>query len=162
MTDRIDRHHLLEIILWPNPDGTFREIRNSRARLKELGIYDDWKMCIEIPRSQHISLHHKGKINSESTKRKISEGHLGKKLSEEHKQKLSVSGKGKVRSLETRKKIAAFHIGLKASDETRKKLSLSHSGENNPMWKGDNATEASKRKRARREMRRAQSRMKDA
>lgn len=32
----IDRHHLLEIILWPNEDGTFTEIENSAARLKEL------------------------------------------------------------------------------------------------------------------------------
>ena len=57
---KMDRHHLLEIILWPNEDGTFREIRNSRARLKELGIYDDWKMCIKIPHGEHISLHQKG------------------------------------------------------------------------------------------------------
>ena len=61
---KMDRHHLLEIILWPNEDGTFREIRNSRARLKELGIYDDWKMCIKIPHGEHISLHQKGNGNS--------------------------------------------------------------------------------------------------
>lgn len=63
MSDRLDRHHLLEIILWPNPDGTFREIRNSKNRLKELGIYDDYKLCIEIPSDEHARLHHKGKIS---------------------------------------------------------------------------------------------------
>ena len=61
---KMNRHHLLEIILWPNPDGSFREIRNSVARLKELGIYDEYKMCIEISASDHAKLHQKGKNNA--------------------------------------------------------------------------------------------------
>lgn len=32
----IVRHHLLEIILWPNEDGSFTKIINSRNRLKNL------------------------------------------------------------------------------------------------------------------------------
>ena len=52
------RHHLLECILWPNGDGTFRTINNSMDRLIELGIYYDYKLCITITNSEHWSLHH--------------------------------------------------------------------------------------------------------
>ena len=41
---RTHRHHLLEIILWPNGDDTFKTILNSRERLQQLGIYDDYKL----------------------------------------------------------------------------------------------------------------------
>ena len=107
MTDRIDRHHLLEIILWPNPDGTFREIRNSKARLKELGIYDDYKMCIEIPRDLHARLHNKGK-----------------KLSVETRDKLSKKLKLRTPTM----------LGKHHSMETRIKMSLSQRGEKNPRY----------------------------
>lgn len=69
-----DRHHLLQIILWPNEDGTFRTILNSKERLKELGIYDEFKLTITIPRSQHIAMHNKYEPR--------------KPLTEEHKAKL--------------------------------------------------------------------------
>lgn len=99
------RHHLLEIILWPNIDGTFRKIVNSAARLKELGIYEDYKLTINLSRSDHSKLH-------------ASEGHMlghlwkGKKrgkFSDEHRRKLSESHKGKRKPLsaETKAKIAA-------------------------------------------------------
>lgn len=55
----IVRHHLLEIILWPNEDGTFTEIRNSAKRLTELGIYKDYKLTIVMNRSEHSSMHMK-------------------------------------------------------------------------------------------------------
>ena len=57
----IVRHHLLELILWPNGDGTFREIVNSSERLKELGIYNDFKLTIEITCLEHNRLHRKGR-----------------------------------------------------------------------------------------------------
>lgn len=53
----IDRHHLLECILWPNCDGTFRKIINRAERLKELGIYDDYKLTIQIDHSAHQTMH---------------------------------------------------------------------------------------------------------
>ena len=52
------RHHLLECILWPNTNGTFRIINNSAERLIELGIYYDYKLCITITNSEHWKLHH--------------------------------------------------------------------------------------------------------
>ena len=50
------RHHLLEIILWPK-DGKLIPIINSREDLKRLGIYDDYKMTIELNNSEHSSMH---------------------------------------------------------------------------------------------------------
>lgn len=103
------RHHLLEIILWPNGDGTFRKIINSATRLQELDIYKDYKLTIKLSRSDHSKLHAtegntlgftwKGKKRgkfSEEHKRKLSESHKGprKPLSEETKAKISAKLKG--------------------------------------------------------------------
>lgn len=58
-----------------------------------------------------------GKNRSEETKRKISEGHKGKKLTKEHKQKISKNNgrywKGKTRSEETKRKISEAKKGEK-------------------------------------------------
>lgn len=53
----IDQHHLLECILWPNGDGSFRKIINRAKRLEELCIYDDYKLTIPIERRAHQSMH---------------------------------------------------------------------------------------------------------
>lgn len=50
-------HHLLEIILWPNTDGTFITITNTQARLKKLGCYKEGIMTITITNSEHTTLH---------------------------------------------------------------------------------------------------------
>lgn len=102
MAKDIDRHHLLEIILWPNGDGTFRTILNSRKKLKELGIYHQYKMTIAIPKSEHSKLHgaYKPKVSDES-RRKMSESakgnhsHLGHKGTEKLKNWLSSRFRGK-------------------------------------------------------------------
>lgn len=60
-----DRHHLLECILWPNGDGTFRKIINTQKRLESLGIYDDYKMTISIDRSIHQIMHAEFKKGTE-------------------------------------------------------------------------------------------------
>lgn len=61
----IDRHHLLECILWPNGDGTFRKIVNTQKRLQELGIYDDYKLTIPIEHGAHVSMHMEFKKGTE-------------------------------------------------------------------------------------------------
>ena len=53
----IDRHHLLECILLPNGDGTFRKIINRSQRLKDLGVYEDYKLTIQIDHAVHSSMH---------------------------------------------------------------------------------------------------------
>lgn len=70
------RHHLLEILLWPNNDGTFRIIHNSMNKLKELGIYDDYKLTIEITSSEHSKLHSNNRSDEWNERASIS--HKGK------------------------------------------------------------------------------------
>ena len=76
----------------------------------------------------HIREHHKGKVLSEETKRKISEAKKSKGLSEEHKRKLLEANRGKVVSEETRRKIGEHHKGKVLSDETRRKISEAKKG----------------------------------
>lgn len=142
---RIDRHHLLEIILWPNGDGTFRTILNSRDRLKELGIYDDYKLTIPLSIEEHRKLHaayraeetrrklaqaHKGLHHTKESKRKISESHLSSSKCSEWLNKLHEMNKGRepwnkgeTCTDETRRKMSNSHKGKKFSEETRRKIS---------------------------------------
>lgn len=119
--DTIVRHHLLEIILWPNEDGTFTEIRNSVSRLKELGIYNDFKMTIPITNSEHSALHHTG-ING------TNHPFYGKHHSDETKNKIGVSGKGRHWNLskETKKRMCEAKKNM--SEETKNKMSLAKKG----------------------------------
>lgn len=93
MEKEIHRHHLLEIILWPNGDGTFRTILNSRKRLIELGIYFDYKMTIPVSKSEHSSLH--GTNRSEETRKRLSISKSGKSQTITHRENLSTSHIGK-------------------------------------------------------------------
>lgn len=112
------RHHLLEIILWPNSDGTFRKILNSKKRLKELGIYDDWKLTITIPADEHSRMHASNR--SDATKQKISAANTGKKHSEEAKAKMSASQIGNTKAK-----------GYKHSEEAKRKMSAAKKGNTN-------------------------------
>ena len=60
---------------------------------------------------------------SDETKRKISESHKGKKLSDEHRAKLSVAQKNKApASEETRKRMSVAFTGRVVSEETKEKI----------------------------------------
>ena len=91
----MNRHHLLEIILWPCEDGTLRTILNSRERLKELGIYNDFKLCIRISARDHSSMHRLAEISV--GRKPIPPSAKGKHwtLSAETKQKMSIAQTGK-------------------------------------------------------------------
>lgn len=80
MRTQIVRHHLLELILWPNKDGTFKEIKHTANDLRKLGIYDDFKLTIEMTRGEHCSLHkpHKDCQHSEDTRKRISKNGKGR------------------------------------------------------------------------------------
>lgn len=129
---QMDRHHLLEIILWPNGDGTFRKIINTEERLRELGIYDDWKLTITIPANVHSTMHSHNrpdgywdkvsKTMSEVKKLNPIRYWKNKNLSEEHRQKISDSLKG------NKPWNKGLKTGIVTSDETKAKLSASLKG----------------------------------
>lgn len=125
---RMARHHLLEIILWPNGDGTYRTIFNSRERLIELGIYYDYKLIIHLSAAEHRRLH--GTYSTEETKRKMSEAKKGKKrrpFSEETKRKMREAAlrrsyqpmQRKTHTEETKRKISE---AMKARWKRRKEI----------------------------------------
>ena len=111
-------HHRREI----QQDGT----RVSRQELKDKDLYfhRPASELVFMRREDHISLHHKGKVISAETRRKLSEALsgennplFGKHLSEDTRQKMSVNN-------------GRFWKGKHLSEETRQKMSASHKGKN--------------------------------
>lgn len=127
---KLDRHHLLEIILWPNADGTFTKILNSATYLQELGIYDDFKLTISLSHSEHAKLH----ANNRSVDWHSKLIERTKHKSEETKRKLREANIGKLRSQLTKSRIAANSAwkGKHLSEECKAKMSTSHLGKH---WK---------------------------
>jgi hypothetical protein len=104
-----------------------------------------WNKGLTKEIDNRIKTYWKGKHHSEETKRKISLGNKGKKLSEESikkglntkkgykhsketKRKISLGNKGKKHSEEFKKKISLRNKGKKHSEETKRKMSLAHKG----------------------------------
>ena len=75
----------------------------------------------------------KNAMSNPEIRKKISDGNLGKRLSEEHKRAISEGGKGRVVSKETREKISKIHKGKIVSDETRQRLSEA----NKMVWENE-------------------------
>ena len=112
----IIRHHLLEIILWPTDDGNFIEIHNSKQRLIDLGVYNEYKCTITMTNSEHGKLH--GKHLSPATKQKMSESAKKRRASDETKHKMSLAHAG-----------ANNHFyGKKHTEESRLKMSKARKG----------------------------------
>ena len=76
----------------------------------------------------HLSEHHKGKVVSEETRRKIGEKHKGLRHTEEARRKISGSLKGVKKSDEARKRMSEAKKGRVLTEETRRKLSESQKG----------------------------------
>lgn len=112
----IHRHHLLEIILWPNDDGTFKLITNSEKRLKDLGVYKDYKLTIRLEHNIHRILHDMYPSDERLIAYKMNVA------------KMQQSNIGRVASIETRKKLSIAKTGMKFTDEHRHNLSISHKG----------------------------------
>lgn len=78
--------------------------------------------------------HEKKQVFSEEVRKKISNGHKGKKLTEEHKKKIGLKSKGRKGALghkhtdEAKKKISEGHKGKIVSDITKEKLRIAHTG----------------------------------
>lgn len=112
-----------------------REANFSRKELIALGMYYNRPASelIFLTRSEHISLHQKGKTGpnkgkhlSEETRNKMSDEKKGKHFSEEHKKKMSEAKKNM--SEETKKKLSEANKGKHLSDEARKKIAEARKG----------------------------------
>lgn len=125
---RIDRHHLLECILWPNGDGTYRKIVNRAKRLEELGVYDDWKLTIPIDYSLHQSMHREFEKGTEYER-------IGEKAPMYGKGYL-ISGNKNPMYGRTGDKCPMYGKGYLIS------------GDKSPSWKGDNVGPAGAYQRA--------------
>ena len=94
----------------------------SKKQLIEIGEYYNRPASelIFLTKSEHRILHKKGKKRkpfSEETKRKMSEAHKDKHLSEEHKLKISIAKQGN-----------KYRLGKLCSDETKRKMSAAKQG----------------------------------
>lgn len=124
--EKWDCHHRNEI-----------DMNLSKEELKERGMYYNCPASelIFLTHRAHTILHHKEKVVSNETRKKISNARKGMVVSDETRKKLSDAHKGKTVSDETRKKISDalkgennYIYGKHLSEETRKKLSDAHKG----------------------------------
>lgn len=120
-------HHRGEIL----PCG-----RYSYKTLMKYGLYYHLPASelIFLTKSEHHSLHHKGKMYGSETRRKISESKIGKPN----------GWIGRHHNEETRRKLSEYHKGKHPSEETRRKLSEAHKG--NKSWTGKHPSEETRRK----------------
>ncbi len=77
---------------------------------------------------ERVSIKTKEAMKNLDIRKKISETHKGKSLSDEHKNALSKSLLGHEVTKETRKKISQSSIGKKMSKESRERMSKAHIG----------------------------------
>ena len=112
-------HHRLET---HNSDGERRPVDISYKELQALGMYyhRPASELIFLTSKEHNSLHHKGKLISEETKKKLSEASKGNKYA-----------LGYHHTDETRKKIREAREGKHRSDETKKKIGEAAKGNKN-------------------------------
>ena len=113
------------------------ELKLSGKQLDELGLYFNRPAneLIFLTKSEHRSLHHKGKNVSEETRKKQSDSLKGKHHSEEAKQKMSekLKGKkpwmcGKHHTEEAKQKISEASRGKHHSEEAKQKISEARRG----------------------------------
>ena len=142
---------------YKNPRGYYVTSRCKGAKLLHVQLYQDYWKCI-IPkgfvvhhkdgnnenntidnyflmtRAGHQRWHMLGKKLSEETKEKIRIAKVGTKASEETKEKMRIAniGKnlGKKASEETKEKMRIAKVGKKASDETKEKIRIAKLGKN--------------------------------
>ena len=105
-----------------------REIDENKSRqqlIDEENYYDvAQEELVFLTKDEHNKLHHKDKIVSAETRKKMSEALTGKES----------SFKGKHYSTAAKQKISKLHKGKKLSDKHRNKISDALTGEKNPAF----------------------------
>ena len=113
----------------------------------EMLIYAWW--CMSHMKGKNQDRYELNAEEYEEAKKALSKAmrelHIGKKLSEEHKQKISEAGKGRVVSKETREKIGEANRGKTPSEEAKEKNREAHKGKNHPQY-GTHRSEETKTK----------------
>lgn len=93
--------------------------------------YIQWNIedLVPMKKESHLSLHHKGVPKTLEHRRRISKSTQGRKFSEEHRGRISLSLIGNKRHLgkkcteESKQRMRESHLGKSLSDETKLKLS---------------------------------------
>lgn len=128
-------HHRLETHF---SDGALRPVK-ARITQKELIALDMYyhrppEELIFMTPAEHVSLHSKGKQMFETTRKKLSEAHKGRKhgpMPEEHRRKISEANKGKKLSEEHKKHLKGRVGPMKGkhhSEEAKEKISKAFKG----------------------------------
>lgn len=116
------------------------------VRIIKEGLNDQDALNLEIERIQFYGRDNLANMTDggdglskpcEETRKKMSEAHKGKILTEEHRKNLSKSLSGKKRkplSEEHKQKIKFSNIGVKCSEETKKKISSANKGKIHPPF----------------------------
>ena len=133
---------------YKRPDGYYVPSRCKGGKLLHVQMYQDYWKCI-IPKG--FVVHHKDGNNENNTidnyflmtraghcrlHQKGNQNQLGKKASEETKEKLRIASTGnqnmlgKKLSEETKEKIRIAKVGTKASEETKEKMRIAKLGKN--------------------------------
>lgn len=96
----------------------------SYNNIHEREIYWISKINSKYPNGYNLCDGGRGGLNpSDITRRKLSESHLGKKLTEEQKRKISEKSKNRKHTEESKNKLRIAHTGKKHSEETKLKIS---------------------------------------
>jgi len=99
---------------------------------------DKTRRKISENRKKYVGANHPmyGKTFSKQTRANMSKAARGKKLSEEHKRKISESCKIVLSTTEMRKKLRDAQLGRRHSEETKKKIGEAQQGDKHHSWKG--------------------------
>lgn len=115
--------HLLLNKLYPNNKDLLRAI----SFMLEVDRFDDENNIITI-KIKNTKLAEKLKLAAVELNRGVNSPSFGKKLTDEHKRKISEANKGKKKSEKTKKKMSNSQKGKRHSDDTKKLLSKIHTG----------------------------------
>ena len=134
-------------IAWNKGKVQTEEVRNkiskslkNKYKNNEIEVWNKGTMKETNKIMKIISEKQKGKRKTKETIQNMSDGGKGKILSEEHKQKISLSNKENYTE-ERKLKISIGNKGKIVSEKTRKKQAGAKKGKNNPNWNNGSSFE---------------------